>query len=414
MKILYVLLDGVGDRADKRLNYLTPLEASFTPNLDFFARNSKAGSVISVKEGIAPESDMAVFNMLGYSFDDYFGRGIVEALGADMKFENGNLALRGNFATVDDSLNIIDRRVGRNLSNKEGEELVEELKNKLKLEGVDWELKHTVGHRVVLVIKAKEKLSANISNTDPAYEKSKGVSIALEKIEELKVKECKALDKDDSSKRAEKIVNEFTKRAHEILRESSVNKKRKERGFLPANVILLRDASDRVPKLKSIKEKYNLNFACLADMPVELGIAKLTGMKTFKQKVGEDYSKIGKRALELLKEFDGVYVHIKGPDEFGHDGEPLKKKAIIEQIDRKFFGEIREVNLSNNTLIVSADHSTPCQLKVHSDDPVPLIVSNSLLIRDKVCRFNEREVKKGSLGLIHGKEVLGRALSLIS
>ena len=73
-----MLLDGCGDRPVPGLNYTTPLEAAYTPHLDRIAARSRLGTVTTVGRGIAPESDIAVFNMLGYSFGrNYPGRGVV-------------------------------------------------------------------------------------------------------------------------------------------------------------------------------------------------------------------------------------------------------------------------------------------------------------------------------------------------
>jgi 2,3-bisphosphoglycerate-independent phosphoglycerate mutase len=101
MKVGYVLLDGCADRPNPLLNFTTPLEAAYTPNLDEIARRSKLGRVVTVGRGIAPESDIAVFNMLGYSFDEgYPGRGVIEAVGSDLEVADGDLALRANLASV--------------------------------------------------------------------------------------------------------------------------------------------------------------------------------------------------------------------------------------------------------------------------------------------------------------------------
>ena len=111
--MIYVLLDGVGDLPHPDLKGSTPLSYAKTPNLDRLARNGTIGEVISVGRGIAPQSDIAVFNMLGYRFENtqYVGRGVIEAIGVGIDFKNGDLALRGNFATVNDERIITDRRV---------------------------------------------------------------------------------------------------------------------------------------------------------------------------------------------------------------------------------------------------------------------------------------------------------------
>src|ERR687890_1500342 len=133
IKLVYVLLDGIGDLPHPSLNHLTPLEAAYTPNLDALARNGAMGSVISVGKGIAPQSDIAVFNMLGYNFKDgsYVGRGVIEAIGCNIDFREGDLAMRGNFATVDDNLKIVDRRAGRIISKEEAASICETLSKKI-------------------------------------------------------------------------------------------------------------------------------------------------------------------------------------------------------------------------------------------------------------------------------------------
>ncbi|MCE2614391.1 MAG: phosphoglycerate mutase, partial [Nitrosopumilus sp. (ex Thoosa mismalolli)] len=112
--MIYVLLDGVGDLPHPDLDGKTPLQAANTPILDKIASNGAIGEVISVGKGIAPESDIAVFNMLGYKFNhaDYAGRGVIEAIGIGLDFKDGDLALRGNFSTLDGEGAIIDRRAG--------------------------------------------------------------------------------------------------------------------------------------------------------------------------------------------------------------------------------------------------------------------------------------------------------------
>src|ERR1041385_7903286 len=133
VKIIYVLLDGVGDLPHPSLNDLTPLDAAYTPNMDSLARNGCMGQVISVGKGIAPQSDIAVFNMLGYSFKEgnYVGRGVIESIGCNIDFHNGDLALRGNFATVTEDLRLVDRRAGRQITRQEAEAICETLRERI-------------------------------------------------------------------------------------------------------------------------------------------------------------------------------------------------------------------------------------------------------------------------------------------
>jgi 2,3-bisphosphoglycerate-independent phosphoglycerate mutase len=172
--ILYVVLDGVGDRPTPEQGDKTPLEAASTPNLDRFAALGRMGIVYTVKKGIAPESDAGVFSLLSYdpSTSD-LSRGVVEAMGSDLDFSSGDLALRCNFATVQNG-QIIDRRAGRNVTVDQAKQLVTSLNEDPALKAMaGFELKATIGHRCALVIKGEGRnLSDSISNLDPAYTRS--------------------------------------------------------------------------------------------------------------------------------------------------------------------------------------------------------------------------------------------------
>ncbi|MCP8317750.1 MAG: 2,3-bisphosphoglycerate-independent phosphoglycerate mutase [archaeon] len=415
--MIYVLLDGVGDRPDPRLNYVTPLEAAYTPYLDSLARKGISGLVYTVGKDISPESDIAVFHMLGYEFKEgYTGRGVVEAIGSGIHFEDGDLALRANFATIDKDMTILDRRAGRDLSSEEAKVLAESINKQVKLSypKTSFEFLSTVAHRAALVIRTEGiSLSSNISNSDPAYLRLEGVGIAKAEKGVLKLQRVQALDDRFETKLSADLVNEFTEKSIEILMNHPVNLSRKKSSKKPANAILLRDAGNSLPKIKRLNEKYGLKFACLLDMPVERGIARLTGMVEIEAGGIKDYEIKAKKIIESLENYDCIYVHIKGPDEPGHDGDAILKKKVIEDIDSKFFGNLLKlVNLDEVIVAVSADHSTPCQIKSHSADPVPLLISGSNIVKDGTCRFTEKEASKGSLKTLMGVKVLPLMISL--
>ncbi|MGH9878235.1 MAG: phosphoglycerate mutase, partial [Nitrososphaerales archaeon] len=273
----------------------------------------------------------------------------------------------------------------------------------------------TVGHRVVLSVKASDgKLSANISNTDPAYAKVKGMGVAKPAGGKLKLAECKPLKSDSSSKLAAKLVNEFTKKSLKILGEQVVNRNRKNARKMAINCILLRDAGNRMPRFEPINKLHGMTFCCIVDMPVERGIAKITNMRPFEAGDTGDYEQKAKVAAKCLEQHDAVYVHIKGPDEFGHDGDARGKKKSIEEIDRRFFGPLlNSISTDNVAIAISGDHSTPCIKKGHSDDPVPLLVSGKMVRNDSLGRFTESYAAKGTLGMLNGYEVLSRTIQLI-
>jgi len=421
IRLVYVLLDGVGDLPHPTLNDLTPLEAAYTPNLDTLTRNGALGNVISVGKGIAPQSDIAVFNMLGYSFKDgsYVGRGVVESLGCDIDFREGDLALRGNFATVDDSLKVIDRRAGRVISIEEAKSVCKTLSDNIRFSdsGGSVKLEPTIAHRVVIRFRHDNmKLSDKISNTDPAYDKVEGMGIAKTVTgEDIYVQESQAQEKTEPAKVAAKMLNEFTVQTVHLLRDHPVNRTRIASGKKPMNCILARDSGNRYPNVEPINKKYNMIIGGIVDMPVEIGISKVLGIKMFQAGDITDYEKKASVAADALKSVNAIYVHIKGPDEFGHDGDASGKKKNIEDIDRRFFGTLMEaLNKIDATIVVSADHSTPCIKKGHSDDPVPLLVSGSRVKQDGSARFTENYAKSGRLGLLMGVDVLPTAIQMVS
>ena len=414
-KAVYVLLDGIGDRPHHDLNGVTPLESAYTPNLDSLVLQGAMGLVTTVGENIPPESDVAVFSMLGYDVrESYVGRGAIEAIGSEMDFENGKLALRGNFASASNSGEIIDRRSGRNLTSQEASELAAAVNNNVKLDdGATFDLVHTVGHRSVLMFShPKISLSSDISNTDPAYERIGSMGVAREKIEKMKISESKPMKADDASRTSAALVNEFTEKSLSILQNHPVNQDRQRDGKLRANSILLRDASNRLPNEEKLSAKFGRSFACIADMPAEVGIGKITGMHLVTSSNSSSYSSKATETAKLSEKFDVVYVHLKGPDEPGHDGNALLKKKIIEEIDSQFFGILlKELASKEVVYAITGDHSTPCSLKAHSSDPVPLLITSSKISTDDSIKFTESNAENGSLGMMQGVDVLSTVLS---
>ncbi len=413
-KVGYVLLDGCSDRPAPALNYTTPLEAAYTPKLDRIARMGAMGQVITVRKGISPESDIAVFNMLGYSFaKGYPGRGVVESIGAGIDVRDGDLALRANFATASNG-RIVDRRAGRDITEDEASMLEEELK-KVKLNDAEFEFRSTIGHRAVVVIRSDRPLSGEISNTDPGYTRMHGFGAAMATEAAEAIQTCTPLENSEASRRAAELVNEFASKAMKVLDGAGVNQERKRKGKKAANMLIFRDAGSFVPKLPSFEEKHGYKGVALVEMPAEVGIAILLKMKMVEVKDKADMAVKAKLFNRELREGTVVYAHIKGPDEFGHDGDAPGKKKNIEKIDTEFFGPVGDTFGDGwgdgARLAVSCDHSTPCVLKMHSSDPVPLLITGLARGDRNTCRFTERDAKGGSIGTVIGKAVMSRVLS---
>ena len=423
-KIVYVILDGLGDDPLDALNGKTPLEAANTPNLDRLAANGVNGYVTTVGEGIAPESDIAVFSILGYDpHEHHTGRGPLESVGAGLEVNEGDLAYRVNFATVEkdgEGWAIEDRRVGRDLSSQEAHALAAEVQEKVAIPGVSFDFRATIGHRGVLVLRSEEgPLSAEVENSDPAYGRQGALGVALETFDNhvVHVAPVEGHEGAENAQRAARITNEWLQASFQVLDSSQVNKARTSAGKLPGNFVLTRDGGDHLPDLVPFKEKFGPEMGCFVEMPVELGIARLTGMGVVEAPTGipaaEQYEAWAKLALEAIEGYDGLYIHIKGPDVPAHDGDHDAKIASIEEIDAIFFEALlSELDLKRSIVAVTADHSTSCARKAHTDGPVPLLISGGGVSADQVRTYGESASRQGALGHLKGPEIMPNLVKL--
>jgi len=394
-KILFIISDGMGDLPSKKLNGKTPLEAAETPNLDKMAELGQTGLMHVLKPGVIPHSDEAHLTLFGYDLKKhYIGRGPFEAFGLGMHLKHGDIAFRCNFGTVSKGM-VVDRRAGR-IENVA--ELCKKLDN-LKINGVQFLVKPGTSHRAAVVMRGKG-LSDKICDSDPNKEGAKA-----EKV--------KARDKSKQAKFTADTLNEFLKKTHEILEAHPVNLARKKKGLKPANYLLLRGAG-KMKQVPDIKKRFGLKAVCIAGAGLYKGVAAFVGMKILKVKGATGTPKTSvkakiDRAIKELKSNDLVFVHVKGCDVFGHDGNCAGKKKFIEKIDKALKPLI---GIENVLVAITADHSTPCSRKDHSKDPVPVLFYGSMIKADSTDKFSEKKAKKGKLGVLHGKKFMKLMLKM--
>ena len=415
-----IVLDGLGDRPHPATENQSPVESAKTPNLDRLTAAGLIGEAIVVAPGVAPESDAGVFALLGYDpVRDSPGRGVLEALGVEIPLEPGDVALRLNFATIDGDGTVLDSRVGRSLGTNEAKELARGITeaNLLSSEEIRAEVRATVGHRGVLWLHPLSggPLSPEVSNADPFYERVGGMGQAR-RPEAPKLLEVTPTDGSAEAARTARAINLFLARAQGVLAGHRINARRALSGKKVANGLLVRNAGalPRTP-CPSFEQKYGIRGAALTEMPVERGIARVLGLEDrYVGPMGPDrdagYRERAMATKDLVARCPFVYVHLKGPDEPGHDGNALLKREIVEAIDRSFFGPFLEgLDLSCVRIAVTADHATPCILKGHSDDPVPLLLSGAGVGASGgsgSVKFGETAAAHGGLGRRTGADVL--------
>ena len=386
-KILLIIADGLGDRPTRELNGRTPLEAADKPNLRELVRSSVGGLMDPIAPGVRAGSDTSHLAIFGLDpFKYYRGRGAFEAIGAGAVLEPGDVAFRGNFATVKEDFTVIDRRAGRKI--EEADDLVRELNEKVgEIDGVKVMFYHGTEHRVAVVLRG-QGLSDKVSDTDP-HEVNK------------RVLESRPLDGTKEAERTAEVLNKLTRRVYEVLSQSELNKLRVSKGLPPANVILLRGASifEGLPKFKDYT---GLNAGAVSATALIKGICKQLGMDVITPPgatggVDSDLNAKADVAAKMLEEKDFVFVHVKGTDAASHDGNARAKVDVIERIDR-MIGRILDRVGSELVIAFTGDHTTPVEVKEHTSDPVPFMLYLPFQANfDGLSDFNEREVKKGSL-----------------
>ncbi|MDD5023045.1 MAG: 2,3-bisphosphoglycerate-independent phosphoglycerate mutase, partial [Candidatus ainarchaeum sp.] len=349
----------------------------------------KCGVLYPLGEGEIPPSDKSHLVLFGYDLKTFYrGRGPMEALGTGIKLKKGDVAFRANFATVKNGI-VVDRRAGRietPIAKKLGKKI------SMKIEDVEIIFKNTVEHRGALVLRGRG-LGEEVEDVDP------------KKI--APVPECRVKKNTPENKKTARIINLFIKKVQEILNNENVNNTRE----LPANIILLRGAGS-YNKIESIKQRFGLNSACVAGGALYQGVAKYVGMDIIKVKgaTGDkntDLKAKGKAAVNALKKYDFVFLHVKATDSFSHDKNCNMKREIIEKIDKELIPILIH---SKASLIITGDHSTPCESGDHSTDPVPILIFGDG--KDEVEIFDEKSCVNGKLGKVYGKDLIEHILNL--
>ena len=398
MKIIFIVIDGLGDQLVPELGNKTPLESATKPNLDVLASQGICGSMepFLVEGEDKATSEGTHIGLFGYQ--DYFlGRGPYEAVGLGMKLKNGDVALRANFASVNSEMEIIDRRAGR---IEKTEKLISSLKD-IKIGGVKFLIKKALGHRAVLVLRPGKgvSLSANISKGDS------------KKVGE-KPLEIKPMDETSEAAFTAKVLNIYLNKTHQILKDHIANQKRVYQGEVPANYLLIRGAG-QLRLVPSFKERYGLKAACVSGGGLYKGIAEILGMKLIKvrgatARVNTNLKGKVLASIKALKKYDFIFCHIKAADSLAEDGKFLEKKEFIEKIDASLAPLL---GLKKTLVVITGDHDTSSVLKAHCNDLVPVLIWGNG--RDeKVSSFSEKECLKGGLGKFGQEKLLDKILAL--
>ena len=375
-KIVLVVADGVGG-LPLEPGGRTELETAATPHMDALVADNVCGLLTPVLPGLTPGSGPGHVALFGYDPLEYrIGRGVLEALGTDFDLGPNDVAVRGNFCTVDDAGNIVDRRAGR-IASAVCAQLVERLRG-IRIEGTEILLRPGREHRFAMVLRSFG-LGGEVEDTDP---------------QAIGVPPRRPAPRNTPSLRTAEIAEEFIARAREVLKDEH-----------PANMILLR-GFDRRPTIPTMQEVYGLNPIAIAVYPMYRGLARLVGMAVVPKAANLE------QQIERLEEnwdrFDFFFVHFKYSDSTGEDGKFDEKVQRIEELDAHI---PHIVELNPDVLIVTGDHSTPAKLREHSWHPVPVLLAAATCRPDEATQFSESHCLRGGLGQLEARYLLPVALA---
>ena len=375
-KIVLLVADGLGGLPQEP-GGKTELETANTPNLDTLASRGSLGLSIPVLPGITPGSGPGHLGLFGYDPLEYqIGRGVLEALGIDFDLGPNDVAIRGNFCTLDADGNISDRRAGR-IGNDIAAPLCEKL-DQIEIPGVEVFVRHVKEYRLVIVFRG-EGLAGNVDDTDP---QATGVP---------------PLDpnaRDDASAKTVEVAKEFLRQAREALKDDA-----------PANFLTMRGIATR-PPIPTFEEVYGTRAAAIAVYPMYRGLARLVGMDVLD--AGLTLDDQCARLKAAWNDYDFFFVHFKYTDSTGEDGNFDAKVQRTEELDAAI-PQITELNPA--VVIVTGDHSTPSKMKSHSWHPVPTLLAADVCRFDGIDSFGEAQCRQGSLGQFEAKYLMGLALA---
>lgn len=402
-KAALLIIDGLGDLPVPELGGRTPLEAADTPNLDTLAGAGCCGVLDPIDPGEVPNTHTGTSVLMGVLPGEAakLSRGPVEAAGAGCRLAPGEIAVRANFATLQEAggeLVVTDRRAGRICVDTNS--LAASLDGMQLGDGVSARLIATDQHRAVLVL-CGPGLDPAVGDTDPGDHEIPA-----------RLRPCRAL-RAEATLTAEKI-DHFLHQAHRQLQHHPVNEARKQRGELAANGLITRGAGSWC-ELNNLLEPRGIRTAMVAGCNTVRGLARLFGYDTvtdprFTADLDTDVGAKMLAARAALRDHEMVFLHFKAPDICAHDRKPRAKRDFLERIDREL-----AVLLNQELLIaVAADHTTDSNTGRHTADPVPALIGRAPVDPDGPrIPFGETACRDGNLGRMGSEAFMAKIVEMM-
>ena len=401
MKIILILLDGLGDRAYPELNHCTPLQAAETPNLDRLAAAGSNGLFHASYPGQCLPSEIAHYLLFGYDLQSFPGRGLLEAIGEGISFQEEDVLCLAHLCGIvwQDGVAVLKRGRDDIIGTRQNVGQVYALVDRFEKDRIQIRLEHTCRNDAVLILSGP--VSHQISDSDPIL-----IGRPIACIEPLSSSSPKTAES------TAEALNAYLMYCHRILDDPVQNPYREK---IPANFLVTQRCGRHQPQT-SFQDLWGMRGALMASPSVYAGLAHEIGLDFIQVQdspsPGEDLRARVAQAL-VDSEHDFLHVHTKVPDEAAHKGDPKHKRDVIALLDSGLGELVKAMQNSDEiVLAVTADHSTPSGSSlVHSGEPVPVLICGAHVRRDKVQKFDEIAAAGGCLGLLRGSEMMAMLLN---
>ncbi len=419
-RCLFILLDGLGDRAYPELGDRTPLQAAHTPNLDAFARRGCCGLLHAARQGIALPSENAHFALFGYQKQEFPGRGLFEALGAGLDIRPGDIAFLVHFGEAEVREQTLFLKKHRpKTSEEEAKAFIKAIASYTwnarngtggnsteKTEDILVDYLPTKGLDGILRLRGKG-LSRQVTDTSPPqHDHPLLMALPYREAEDL-----------PAAQRTAEALNSYIAWSHDVLSKHPLNQERRKKNQEQINV-LVTQRPGTPGQIQPFADRWGMQGASLSSGLMYWGLASYLGMRVEKMTdtddPGRDLAERLAHAASLGKGYEFIHVHTKAPDAAAHTKDPSRKVAAIESLDRGIGAMMAELLDGRTVVLLTADHSTPSAgPQIHSGEPVPIAVAGPGIRRDLVNGFDEVQCAPGALGWVQGRDLMPRVLNCL-
>ncbi len=411
MRVLMVILDGLGDRPAPELDGRTPLEAASTPHLDRVAAQGMSGMLHALAPGYALGSPLALHLMLGYREAGFPDRGPLLATARRLPPRAGEVVMAARFGAgvIEDAGRLVLSE--RFLDDRDAacaalSEAIEEHETG----GYRFRYVYCGGGDGLLYVSSAgdAPVSFAVTDTDP---------LALD----LPVLRPRARTDAEDPAAAEATADALAAYLAWVHGTLSSHPASAEGGADGAAInTLLTKWTGPTPDYEPFEERWGMRPASLPDEEVVSGLVMELGFEVCQVEDRDPESDVRRRldeAARLLGEgYEFIHLHTKYPDPMSHRNDPPACVEAIEAVDRGF-ARYWEALATDDDLVtvVTTDHTTPSVWAgwprgvfndQHGGEPGPLAMRGGNIRVDDIEEFGERPAARGALGQLRGADLM--------